>query len=211
DGDGAREVAADERLERGARLDEVSRQLALESPLRIRHRREHAAAAEQAALGARLGDDVGDQAREQNVVGADGEQHQVEIALGTLASGRRQQVGELGDLGAYRSGAGRAGARARAFARPLAPEESGIDGGARAAQREERHRDVWVLGRERERGAHLIAVERAVAGTAEPARALARPLARPGVLAGNGVAGLVAVEAGAAGTIIFEAVEALEA
>src|SRR5262249_39646429 len=99
----AREISADQRLERGARLDEVCGQLALERLLRVRHRREDAAAAEQAALGTRLGDDVGDQAREQNVVGADGEQHQIEIALRTLATGRRQQVGELGDLGAYRS------------------------------------------------------------------------------------------------------------
>ena len=51
--------------------------------LRVRNRGDMAAAAEQQPLGARLDDDVGDQPGELDVVGADGEQHEIE------ARGRR--------------------------------------------------------------------------------------------------------------------------
>jgi hypothetical protein len=54
-------------------------------------------------------------------------------------------------------------------------------------------------------------VERAVTGAAEPARALARPFAHAGILAGHGVARFVAAEAGASRSVIFQAVETLEA
>src|SRR5262249_8658327 len=68
-----------------------------------------------------------------------------------------------------------------------------------------------VLDGERERGAHLIAVERAMTGAAEPARALLRPLAGARVLVRHRGAGFVAAEAGASRPVIFTAAETLEA
>src|SRR5438445_150377 len=65
--------------------------------------------------------------------------------------------------------------------------------------------------RERERGAQLIAVERAMAGGAHPARALPRPILAAEIFARQGSAGLVAGEAGAAGAVIFAAGKPLEA
>src|SRR5262245_49811081 len=62
-----------------------------------------------------------------------------------------------------------------------------------------------------ERGAHLVAVERAVAGAAEPARALLRPLAGARVVVRHRGAGLVAAEACPSRPVIFTAAEALEA
>src|SRR5262249_33825418 len=98
--------------------------------------------------------------------------------------------------------AGRAGARARALARPLVVEESGIDGGARAAERKKRDGKMRVLDGECQRRAHLIAVERAMTGAAEPARALLRPLAGARVLVRHCGAGFVAAEAGASRPVI---------
>ena len=108
-------------------------------------------------------------------------------------------------------GAGRAGAGARTLARALAVEKAGVDGGARAAERNEGDGEMAVLDRKRERGAHLVAVERAVTGAAHPARTLPRPIAHAHVLAGRDVAGLVAAEAGPSGPVILAAVEAPEA
>jgi hypothetical protein len=36
---------------------------------------------------------------EKDVVGSDGEQHQIEIAVGLIAAGRPQELRQLGDLG----------------------------------------------------------------------------------------------------------------
>src|SRR5262249_30870647 len=101
-------------------------------------------------------------------------------------------------------------ARARALARPLVVEESGIDGGARAAERKERDGKMRVLDGECERGSHLIAVERAMTGAAEPARALLRPLAGARVLVRHRGAGFVAAEAAAPGLILCAAAKPLE-
>ena len=99
---------------------------------------------------------------------------------------------ELGDLRGDRPGQRRR-CRGRAFARALATEKAEFDGRAGAGERQERDGDVRILDRERERGAHLIAVERAVAGAAHPARALPRPFARCRRSSpGSRVAGLVA-------------------
>src|SRR5262249_61040589 len=87
---------------------------------------------------ARVDHHSGDEPREIDVVGSDGEQHQIEAAIRLVAARRRQELGQFGDLGAYRPRAGRAGAWARALARPLVVEESGVEGGARAAGRKER-------------------------------------------------------------------------
>src|SRR5215472_17673377 len=95
--------------------------------------------------------------------------------------------------------------------RALVVEESGIDSGARAAEWQERDGKMRVLDRERERGAHLVAVERAVAGAAEPARALLRPLAGARVVVRHRGAGFVAAEARPPRPVIFTAAEALEA
>ena len=48
----AREIAADQRLERGAQLEEIVRQVAIEDALRIRDAGDVAAAPEQQPLGA---------------------------------------------------------------------------------------------------------------------------------------------------------------
>src|SRR5204862_8110046 len=75
----------------------------------------------------------------------------------------------------------------------------------------EGHGGGRLLAGERERGAHLTAVERAVTGAAEPARALPRPIGRAGIVAGHPVAGFVASEPGAPRAIIFAAIETFEA
>ncbi len=209
--DDARQISTDQRLERGARLGEIAGQLAIEHLLRILDRGNDAAAIEQAAFGSRLDHDIGDEPGEKDVVGADGEQHQIEAAVGLMAAGRRQELRQRGDLGANRPRTGSARARARALARPLVVEESGIDGCARAAERKKRDGEMRVLDGERERGAHLIAVERAVAGTAEPARALQRPVGGARVLVRHRGAGFVAAEAGASRPVVFTAAEPLEA
>src|SRR5262249_5819003 len=70
---------------------------------------------------------------------------------------------------------------------------------------------MQVLDGECERGTHLIAVERAVTGAAEPARALLRPLAGAGVVVRHRGAGFVAGEPRPPGPVISTAAEALEA
>src|SRR5690349_19778846 len=209
--DDARQISADQRLERGARLGEIAWQFAIEHLLRIFDRGNNAVAMKQIAFGSRLDHDIGDEPGEEDVVGADGEQHQIEAAVGLTAAGRRQELRQLGDLAANRPRTDGAGARAWAFARALVVEEAGIDGGARAAERNERHGEMRILDGERERGAHLLTVERAVAGTAEPARALLRPLAGPRVLIRHRGAGFTTAEAGASRPVIFTAAETLEA
>src|SRR5262249_15022002 len=142
----------------------------------------------------------------------DCEQHQIETALGLVAARRRQELRQFGDLGANRSRTGRGGARARTLARALAVEESGVDGGARAAERNERDGDTRILNRKRKRGARLVTVERAVTRTTEPARALLCPLARPSVvLVRHRGAGFIAAEARPSRPVIFAAAKALEA
>ena len=59
--------------------------------------------------------------------------------------------------------------------RALRAEQAVGDGGAGAGQRQIGHRDVRVLHGERQRGAGLVAVQRAMAGGVEPQRALALP------------------------------------
>src|SRR5204862_2501229 len=67
-----------------------------------------------------------------------------------------------------------------------------------------------VLDRERERCAGLIAVQGTVAWSAQPARALARPVLGP-ALAGHGRAGLVPRVALTARAKIFASCKAFEA
>ncbi len=179
--------------------------------MRIVDRGQDAATPEQRALGTRLDDDVGDQPRELDVVGSDREQHQVETAVGAGAACFRQGVRQLVELRRHLAGARQAGAWARAIAGALAVEQAGVDGGARAAERNVSHGQVRVLDRETERRAHLVTVQRSVARAAHPARALQCPLARFAVVTQDDVAGPVAVEACAPGPVVFAALEALEA
>ncbi len=58
----------------------------------------------------------------------------------------------------------------------LPGEHAGLDRGPGAGERQEGHGEVRLLDGERERGAHLIAVKRAMAGGTHPARAVARPV-----------------------------------
>src|SRR5438093_5214233 len=155
-----------------------------------------AAAAEQRALGARLDDDVANETREANVVRPDREQHQIELALGIGGARAGERAVELGELRARCIGTVRIRARARAFDDALAAEKARADGRARAGERQIRDRDVRVLDRKRERGARLVAVERAMAGAALPARTLPRPVGSVGIVAGVAGAGAVAAIAG---------------
>ena len=91
------------------------------------------------------------------------------------------------------------GFRGRAFPRALRAEQTVGDGGAGAGQRQIGHRDVRITHRERQRGAGLVAVERAVAGRIEPDRAMALPVLQR-VRCPAGAAALVA---GAAWTVIL--------
>src|SRR5262249_35828340 len=69
---------------------------------------------------------------------------------------------------------------------------------------------MQVLDGECERGTHLIAVERAVTGAAEPARALLRPLAGARVVVRKGGEGLAAGQPAPPGREISPAAEALK-
>src|SRR6266545_8355823 len=77
----ARQISADEQLERRARLGEICRQLAVENILRLLDRGNDAAAAEQAAFRSRLDNEVGDEPGEMNVVCSDREEHQIETTV----------------------------------------------------------------------------------------------------------------------------------
>ena len=140
-----------------------------------------------------------------DVVRADGEQDEIELRSGSLLGAPIA----ISVRRARRSG--RAPIRDRRRRCPATGHSrarwcrgSRVDGGAGAGERNEGDGEVRILDRERERGAHLIAVERAMAGAAHPARALPRPIARLRDPRPARAAGLVAVEAGAAGPEIFD-------
>ena len=172
--DDAGQVAADQRLERGAQLGEIVGKLAIEDRLRLRHGRELAALIEQRALDAGADDDVGDEAGELDVVGADREQHEVELAARAMClRALLERVLQLLDLRRHRAGAA---AGRRAFAGALRAEQAALDRRAGAGERQEGDGRPLVLDRERERGAQLVAVQRAVAGRRHPARAVAVPV-----------------------------------
>ncbi len=144
-----------------------------------------------------------DERREPDVVRADGQQDQVELAVGPVLLRQRQRVLQPRKL---RRAARGAGAGIGTFADPLRVEKSEIDRRPGAGERKEGHGDVRIFHRERERGAHLVAVERAVAGGVEPARVEPGPVGggiAGGTRAQRGIARLVAAKAGAAGAEIF--------
>ena len=106
---------------------------------------------------------------------------------------------QFGELAIHLRAARRVRFRRRTFARALRAEQPVGDGGAGAGQRQIGHRDVRIAHGERERGAGLVAVERAVAGRIGPQRALALPdLQRV-----RRLAGAAALVAGAARPVIL--------
>ena len=166
----AREVAADHRLQRGAQLAR-SRRKAARSALSAPSTVWITPRPNSTRSRGRIDDHVGDEAGEIDVVRADGEQHEVERAIRPRRAARAVRyccscvtcagtvLGQLPVGGAVE------------LARALRAEHAVVDRRAGAGERQERHRDVRVLDRERQRGAQLIAVERAMAGLAQPARA----------------------------------------
>ena len=169
---------------------------------------ENAGAAEQRPFGAGLDHDVGDQPGKADVVRPDGQEYEIEAARRRSAPGASQQRAQLGQLRRHRGRAGRVAAVELATA--LRVEQTAIDGGAGAGERQERHRDVRSLDGERERGAQLITVERAMARPVHPPRREHSPLA-PVAAAIGAVAALVTGETDAAGAEIFGGADAEEA
>jgi hypothetical protein len=133
-----------------------------------------AAAPEHSPIGRRFDDDIGDQPGKQDVVGADGEQHEIEIAALPGAPRGREIALQLRDLRRHRARTVLV-RRAIELARALRAEHAGLDRRAGTGERQESDGDVRAFYRERQRRADLIAVERAVAGLAHPARAKPRP------------------------------------
>ena len=196
--DHARHVA-DQRLQRLAQFGKPPRQVVRHRAARILHRADHAGAPEQHAFGRAVDDHVGDQPGKIDVVGADRQQHQIEPAVGLAALRGGNGFAQFGELRGDLAGAVGAGFGRRAFARLLRAEQPVGDGGAGAGQRQIGHRDVRILHGERQRGAGLVAVQRAVAGRIQPQRALPLPH-----LQGVGrFAGPAALIAGAARPVIL--------
>lgn len=121
-----------------------------------------------------------------------------------------QHVLQLRDLTLYVAGAT---AGQRTIAGALAAEKAGVDGRAGAGKRQEGHGHLRILDRDRERGAELVAVERAVAGRGHPARAGARPCGDnvAARAARRVVAGLQPLKARAARAEVFARTAAEEA
>ena len=98
------------------------------------------------------------------------------------------------------------------FVGALAAEHADLDGGPGARERQEGHGKMRLLDRECERGAHLIAVERAMASRIHPTRAVARPVFCRGRARRSVLAGAVVGKAGAARPeVLAAATEAPEA
>src|SRR5207244_11449266 len=106
---------------------------------------------------------------------ADRQQHEVERALGLAAPGRGERLAQFGELAVHRALTGIVRFRWRALAKALRAEQAIVDGGAGAGERQIGDRDVRILHGQLQRGAGLVAVERAVAGRVEPPGALALP------------------------------------
>src|SRR4029078_1334022 len=94
----AREITSHKRLECCTQAQEVVWKIAIESRLRLRDGSNVTAAAKQNPLGARFDDDVRPQAGKPDIGGANGEQHQIESAVGMIFSRRIQSIAQLRDL-----------------------------------------------------------------------------------------------------------------
>ncbi len=133
-----------------------------------------------------------------HVVGADREQHHVERAQRVLLARRGQQILELAELRRRGSRAIVDAEHPRTIVGHLAAEHAGLNARAGAGQRQEGHGEVRLLDGQRQRGAQLIAVERAMAARAHPARAVTRPIFRRGRRRRSVLAGTIVAIAGAA-------------
>ena len=139
----------DERRERRAQSARSRREACPRaSPARPRRCRMMPALRKHAAFVRRVDDDVGDEAGEVDVVRADGQEHEVEPAVGLGALRAGEEVVQLRHLGGRCARAGGAAA-AIELARALAVEQADVDGRAGAGERQEGHGEVRVLDRER--------------------------------------------------------------
>ena len=194
---------ADQRLQCTAQLVEGLRQIVGQGLAGIFDRSQHAAAFENLPFGWAVDDDVGNESGKIDVVGADRQQHEIELAFRLAALCRRQRLAQLGELRVDLALTIHTGFRHQAFASALRAEQAVGDGRAGAGQRQVRYGDVRVLHGEGDRGAGLIAVQRPMAGRIEPHRAFALPhlyLSRRTAGAAAFVAGAARTEILAAGT-----------
>jgi hypothetical protein len=95
--DDMREVA-NQRLQCLAQLQEALRQVARQRCARVVQRCQHAGAPEQRALCRRVDDDVGNEPGKMDIVGADRQQHEVELAVGLAAPGGDHRLAQFGKL-----------------------------------------------------------------------------------------------------------------
>src|SRR6185437_6449783 len=141
---------------------------------RILDVRDDADAAKQRALSRGVDDHVGHEAGEIDVIGADREQHQIELAVGLAALSGAERRAQFRNLAIDGDMTGRL--VRRTFAGTLAAEQAVGNGRTGASERKISHSDVGILHGKRQRGARLIAVKRAVAGRIEPHRTMALPI-----------------------------------
>src|SRR5262249_44043841 len=147
--------------------------------------------------------DVGDEAGEIDVVRADGQEHEVKLTAGLLPLRKRQAALKLRDL-AWHCARARAGPRCRALACRLRTEQTGVDRGAGAGERNVGDREVAIFYRKLECRADLMTIERTVARGAHPTGAVARPIIGGACVACAGIeTGAVAAKAGAPRPEIF--------
>ncbi len=201
--DHAGEVAAEQRFQRLAHFGKALRQLALQGRAGIVERAHDAAAPEQRALGRAVDDDVGDEAGEVDVVGADRQQDEVELARRLPAFRRGKRIAQFGELRIDGAGARHRVAGEQALSRFLRAEQAIIDGGAGAGQRQVGDGDMRILRGQRQRRAGLIAVERAMACRIEPLRAQRLPGTQADARGVAALAGARTLEVGAAGSVIL--------
>src|SRR3712207_3705031 len=122
------------------------------------------------------------------------QEYEIELPVGPRLAGALDDLAKLRQLARYGGGAG-CGVRGAAikFAGALVAEQADLDRRAGAGERQEGDRHLGVLDRESQRGADLVAVERAVAGGAQPPRRELRPGGQVATGPAAAVAGLVAL------------------
>lgn len=130
-------------------------------------------------------------------------QHEIERTVGILAPRGCHDLRQIGDLWAYRAGTRASGTRSWALERAQVTQKTDVDRRTGTGKWNEGDSEVRILHRQSERRARLIAVEGAVTSAAQPACALACPIAHSAIIAGYRVAGLVAAVTRSAGSKIF--------
>ena len=175
-------------------LGEIAGHILVESFLCLRHIDDHAALLEQGPLGA---------VSIMTLATRPANQTSLAPMVSRIRSSRRsllnlpQDASPISTVPSARRGGG-CPAPSADVAGPQRIEEAEVDRGARTGERQKGHCDMRLLNRKRERGAHLIPIERTMAGRAPPARI--RPCQSAAVLPEEKplFARLVALEAGAA-------------